>query len=109
MVVDPIIHGVLQINIIKATPPASPVEFWVDASSSWGIGVVFNSEWDFWRLLPGWDKDRHIGWAEMVAVELGLMFASTGLTRKFISPSNQITRASYTLSKGGSPEAQNKI
>jgi len=48
----------------------------VDASSSWGIGVVLDNEWDFWALRPGWDKDgRNIGWAEMVAIELGLRLA----------------------------------
>ena len=57
-------------------PPTSTIEFWVDASSSWGIGVVFGNEWDTWRLIPGWDKDgRNIGWAEIVAIELGLLFA----------------------------------
>ena len=58
-------------------PPAiSPIEFWVDASSSWGIGIVFNGHWDYWKLRPGWQKDgRNIGWAEMVAIELGLSFA----------------------------------
>jgi hypothetical protein len=57
-------------------PPASPISFWVDASSSWGIGIVFGDEWDFWRLHRGWDKDgRNIGWAEMVAIEFGLLFA----------------------------------
>jgi hypothetical protein len=53
-----------------------PVEFWVDASSSWGVGIVFNGEWDAWRFSPGWNKDgRNIGWAEIVAIELGLLFA----------------------------------
>lgn len=29
----------------------------------------------FWRLLLGWNRDgRDIGWAEMVAIELGLLF-----------------------------------
>ena len=62
--------------VLSRPPPASEIEFWVDASSSWGIGIVFDGEWDFWRLHPGWDKDgRNIGWAEMVAIELGLLFA----------------------------------
>jgi hypothetical protein len=48
----------------------------VDASSSWGVGILFDGVWDFWKLRPGWNKDgRNIGWAEMVAIELGLMFA----------------------------------
>lgn len=63
-------------SVIARPPPTSAVEFWVDASSSWGIGVVFNGEWDFWKFRPGWDKDgRNIGWAEFVAIELGLLFA----------------------------------
>jgi hypothetical protein len=63
-------------SILSKPPPASHIEFWVDASSSWGIGVVFHNEWDFWKFQPGWDKDgRNIGWAEMVAIELGILFA----------------------------------
>lgn len=61
---------------LSRPPPTSPVEFWVDASSSWGIGVILGGEWDAWRLHAGWDKDgRNIGWAEIVAIELGLRFA----------------------------------
>jgi hypothetical protein len=57
-------------------PSPSPIKFWVDASLFWGIGVVFEHEWDSWKLQPGWDKDGHnIGWAEIVAIELGLLFA----------------------------------
>jgi hypothetical protein len=62
-------------SVLSRPPPASNIEFWVDASTSWGIGVVFGNEWDFWKLKPGWEKDgRNIGWAEMVAIELGLLF-----------------------------------
>lgn len=57
-------------------PPLSSIEFWVDASSSWGIGVVFEGEWDAWKFKAGWDRSgRNIGWAEIVAIELGLLFA----------------------------------
>ena len=63
-------------SILSRPPPPSPVEFWVDASSSWGIGIIFNLKWDAWQLRPGWDKDGcNIGWAEIVAIELGLLFA----------------------------------
>lgn len=63
-------------SILTRPPPTSPIEFWVDASSSWGIGVIFNNNWDYWKLRPGWNRDgRNIGWAEFVAIELGLLFA----------------------------------
>nr|GAT53150.1 predicted protein [Mycena chlorophos] len=57
-------------------PTISGVEFFVDASTSYGIGVVFDGVWDAWHLCPGWDAEgRDIGWAEMVAIELGLLVA----------------------------------
>ncbi|CAL1715691.1 unnamed protein product [Somion occarium] len=41
----------------------------VDASTSWGIGLVANGKWLAWQLKPGWKSDgRDIGWAEMVAI-----------------------------------------
>lgn len=43
----------------------------VDASTSWGIGVVVDSQWDAWRWRAPWHFDgRNIGWAEAIAVEL---------------------------------------
>ena len=63
-------------SLLSKPPTTSTIEFWVDASSSWGIGVVFGGEWDAWKLNSGWKKDgRNIGWAEIVAIELGLLFA----------------------------------
>ena len=63
-------------SLLLKPPTTSTIEFWVDASSSWGIGIVFNGEWDAWKFNSGWDKDgRNIGWAEIVAIELGLHFA----------------------------------
>lgn len=63
-------------STLSKPPPSSSVEFWVDASSSWGIGIVFEGEWDSWKFIAGWDSDgRNIGWAEIVAIEIGLLFA----------------------------------
>jgi Reverse transcriptase-like len=63
-------------SIITKPPDVSPLEYWVDTSSSWGIGIVFNNVWDAWKLRPRWNKDGHnIGWAEIVAIELGILFA----------------------------------
>ena len=63
-------------SVLSKPPTTSSVEFWVDASSSWGIGVILDNEWDSWKLSRGWDTNgRNIGWAEIVAIELGLLFA----------------------------------
>lgn len=61
------------LDIIKL-PPMSDIELFVDASTGWGIGLVLNSKWLAWELKDGWDSnpDRHIRWAEMVAIELAI-------------------------------------
>jgi hypothetical protein len=48
---------------------------WVDASTDWGIGLIWNdTRWDAWQLRPGWKgPGRHITWLECVAVELVVM------------------------------------
>ena len=49
-------------------------DMWVDASSSWGIGIVVGERWSAWRLLLGWHgADREIRWAESVALELAVI------------------------------------
>ena len=63
-------------STLSKPPVTNSIEFWVDASSSWGIGIILGDEWDAWKLQPGWDKGgRNIGWAEIIAIELGLLFA----------------------------------
>ncbi|GBE79380.1 hypothetical protein SCP_0205780 [Sparassis crispa] len=56
--------------------PLQDVGIWVDASSSWGIGIIVEGQWSAWRWRgePGsWKSDgRDIGWAEMIAVELAV-------------------------------------
>ena len=63
-------------SLISKPPAISPVEFWVDTPSSWGIGTVFDNTWDAWKLKSGWNKDScDIGWAKIIAIELSLLFA----------------------------------
>lgn len=58
---------------IRSPPPPLPIEVFVDASSSWGIGFIMDQKWLAFPLIHGWKCDkRDIGWAEMVAVELAL-------------------------------------
>jgi hypothetical protein len=63
-------------SALRDPPPLSPVEFWVDASTSYGVGVVFAGHWIAWQFRTGWKADgRDIGWAEMIAIELGIRVA----------------------------------
>jgi hypothetical protein len=43
----------------------------IDASKSWGIGVVIDNQWDAWHWKAHWHfEGRNIGWAEAIAIEL---------------------------------------
>lgn len=58
---------------IQVIPPEEDIQLFVDASSSWGIGLVVGERWRAWRLAEDWKSEgRDIGWAEMVAVELAV-------------------------------------
>ena len=58
--------------------PSEPLDldWWGDASTSFGIGVVIGSYWAGWQWAPGFHPGAssgvNIGWAEAVAVELGV-------------------------------------
>jgi len=48
---------------------------YVDASTSWGIGIVINGSWAAFQLKPDWKIPGHdICWLETVAVELLVYF-----------------------------------
>jgi len=58
---------------LKPRQPFDP-DLWVDASTNWGIGIIFGDNWYAWALTPGWKTDgRDIGWAESVALELAVL------------------------------------
>ena len=68
-------------KIVRPPQPLSTQVF-VDASTSWGIGLVLDGKWLAWQLKVGWrSEDRDIGWAEMVAVELATRTLVTGQFR----------------------------
>lgn len=56
--------------------PTRDEGIWVDASTDWGIGLVWNGrEYAAWRWLPGWNHAPgcNIGWGEAIAVELAIV------------------------------------
>lgn len=53
--------------------PMRDLGIWVDASTSWGIGIIVAGQWAAWKLVDGWKTDgRDIAWAEMTAIELAV-------------------------------------
>lgn len=65
-------------NIIRPPKPLA-TKLFVDASTTWGIGLVLDGKWLAWKLRDGWNSEgREIGWAEMVAVELAVRTLVTG-------------------------------
>jgi hypothetical protein len=60
------------LKIIRPPEPL-PNKVYVDASTSWGIGLVIDGKWLAWQLKEGWKSEgREIGWAEMAAVEMAI-------------------------------------
>jgi hypothetical protein len=46
---------------VKTTPRnlkprglSQDLDFWVDVSTDWGIGLVLKDRWDAWSLVEGW-------------------------------------------------------
>src|ERR1700731_1411176 len=62
------------------------LDIWVDAATSWGIGVCFGNNWEAWKLAPGWRAEgRDIGWAEGIAIELAVrLLESAGVTNSSV-------------------------
>ena len=56
------------------------IDWWGDASTSFGIGVVVGEFFAIWKYTPGFQvgpkRAFDIGWAEAVAMELGLRLAT---------------------------------
>jgi hypothetical protein len=61
-------------RILTPRGPPQDLDVWVDASTDWGIGLVWGRRWEAWTLIDGWKGEgRDIGWLEAVAVELAVM------------------------------------
>jgi len=41
---------------LKPRQPFNP-DLWVDASTNWGISIIFSNNWYAWALTPGWKTD----------------------------------------------------
>ncbi|EAU91389.2 hypothetical protein CC1G_07424 [Coprinopsis cinerea okayama7 len=60
---------------IRHRGPPQDLGLYVDASTSWGIGISVGGRWAAYRLRDSWKvKGRDIGWLETVAIELLVYF-----------------------------------
>ena len=58
---------------IATPPPPLDLSIWVDASSDFGISLLFDQAWSAWHLVPDWrGPSRDIGWLESLAIELAV-------------------------------------
>lgn len=62
---------------IRNIPTPLEMEFFIDVSMGFSIGLVVDREWDAWRLKEA--DGRNIGWVEMVEVGL-LAIVHCGIT-----------------------------
>jgi hypothetical protein len=81
----------LPTSVPLSLPGPVDLNWWGDASTSFGIGVVLGNCWAVWKWAPGFSvgpgHSFDIGWAEAVAIELGLRLA---LNLKLIGPSSSV-------------------
>jgi hypothetical protein len=93
-----------------ATPDPIDIGWWGDASTSFGVGVVVGHIWGVWTWAPGVivgpGHELHIGWAEAVAVELGLLLAEEG--RRFEDGTRRISRVRVRSDNAGVVAVVNK-
>lgn len=73
-----LIHA-LPNEVPLASPQPTDLQWWGDASTSFGIGIALDCYWVVWKWVPSFEVSPHkgfdIGWAEAVAVEPGLRIA----------------------------------
>jgi len=99
-----------QRDISRPLRPRGPLQdlgLYVDASTSWGIGIIIGDSWASFQLSPDWKvPGRDICWLETLAIELLTYFLEQmGLhnCRLLIHSDNQGTIGA--LDKGRSPNS----
>ena len=69
-----VVHRATELDFYHQLKPRGvPIDLgiFVDASTSWGIGIVIEGKWLAFRLLPLWKiRGRDICWLETIAVKL---------------------------------------
>ena len=51
------------------------LDIWVDAATSYGVGLVVDGQWAAWQLVEGWKvADSDIGWVKTIAMGLAVLW-----------------------------------
>lgn len=105
------VPGVTRSLVARGDPV--DLGFWMDASSSWGIGLICNNRWAAWKWVQGWESTyRGILWAEAVAVELAIRLLdilNISNIHVLIRTDNQGVLGSYERGRGRNIEVNNCI
>ena len=55
--------------------PLHDPDRWIDAASSWRIGLYVGGLWAAWELAPNWaSSGRDIRWAEAITLEIAVLW-----------------------------------
>ena len=78
---------------------------YVDASTSWGIGIIIQNRWAAFKLQPNWKiEGRDICWLETIAIEfLFYILESMGIREAHLLVHSDNQGAIGALGKGRSP------
>ena len=76
-------------GVSRTLHPRGPLQdlgLYVDASTSWGIGIIIGGKWAAFQLSPVWKvPGRDICWLETLAIEL-LTYFLEGMALRLFSP-----------------------
>jgi hypothetical protein len=68
----------IGMKLCSQISPSPTFSIYTDASSTYGVGIIINGQFDLFKLIDNWqssgESTRDIGWAEFIAVELAVHF-----------------------------------
>ena len=90
---------------LKPREAIQDLGIYVDASTSWGIGIIVQGRWASFKLRPDWKKEgRDICWLETLALEILFYFLKAmGLKNVHLLIYSDNQGAIGALDKGRSP------
>jgi len=72
------LHKLDDGSVTRTLRPHGPLQdlhLFVDASTTWGIGIIIRDRWASFQLSPNWKiAGRDIFWLKMIAIELLVYF-----------------------------------